>query len=413
MDLTRKASFEEMDLQDPLAAKRALFDIPEGLVYLDGNSLGCLPKATVVRVQDVVTREWGQDLITSWNKADWIGLSARVGDQIARLVGAKSGEVVAADSTSINVFKMIAAAVRMQKGRKKIVSDTANFPTDLYMMEGVIKHCAPDMELVLADEKNILDHLDEDVAVLSLTHVNFKSGRMYDMAAITKAAQEKGILTVWDLSHSAGAVPVDLNGANADFAVGCGYKYFNGGPGAPAFLFIAERHQEVAEPPLSGWMGHSSPFAFDLSYSPADGAKRHLCGTPSVIGMSALHESLKVFDDVTMAQLREKSLKLSSMFIKLVEENCAEHGFELITPRDEAQRGSQASFAHPEGYAIMQALIADGVVGDFRAPNVVRFGFTPLYVGYADVYEAVERLKRIMDQRLWVQPAYQEKSAVT
>lgn len=404
---------KDLDRKDPLRDKRKEFALPKGKIYLDGNSLGCLPKATVSRVNDVVTWEWGEDLITSWNKADWINLPARVGAQIARLVGAEADEVVAADSTSVNLFKVLSSALKMQSGRTKIISEKGNFPTDLYMMQGLIEQLGGQHELVMVDDDKVMDHLDDDVAVLSLTHVNYKSGQFYDMAAITKAAQDKGILVIWDLSHSAGALPVDLNGANADFAVGCGYKYLNGGPGAPAFLFVARRHHDKAQPPLSGWMGHAAPFEFDADYRPALGVKRHLCGTPPVIGMSALEESLKVFDDVDMAKIRKKSVALTNLFIELVEDKCADQGFELASPRDADARGSQVSFSHKDGFAIMQALIDHGVVGDFRAPNIVRFGFTPLYVGYEDVWNAVLILEKIMKNDIWKQDKYHVKSAVT
>ncbi len=404
---------KDLDRKDPLREKRKEFSLPKGKIYLDGNSLGCLPKATVTRVNDVVTWEWGEDLITSWNKAEWINLPARVGEQIARLIGAKADEVVAADSTSVNLFKVLSAALKMQSGRTKIISEKGNFPTDLYMMQGLIEQLGGQHELVMVDDDKVLDHLDDDVAVLSLTHVNYKSGQFYDMAAITKAAQDKGIMVIWDLSHSAGALPVDLNGANADFAVGCGYKYLNGGPGAPAFLYVASRHHDKAQPPLSGWMGHAAPFEFDRDYRPADGIKRHLCGTPPVIGMSALEESLKVFDDVDMKKLRKKSVALTDLFIALVEEKCADYGFELASPREASVRGSQVSFSHKDGFAIMQALIDHGVVGDFRAPDIVRFGFTPLYVGYEDVWNAVLILEKIMKKDIWKQDKYHVKSAVT
>jgi len=411
-----RADFLKMDQADPLAPCRERFLLRNGLIYLDGNSLGALPAAAPERMQHAVTREWGMDLISSWNVNRWIDLPQRVGDRIGALVGAAPGQAVAGDSTSVNLFKLLAAALKMApEGRRVILSDPGNFPTDLYMVQGLRELVGENRcELRLVDETEITGALTDDVALVMLTHVNFRSGRMHDMQAVTRAVQASGALMLWDLSHSAGAVPVDLDGCNADFAVGCGYKYLNGGPGAPAFLYVAARHRERVSQPLAGWMGHESPFVFDINYAPAAGVSRYLCGTPPVLGMLMLETALEsCWDGVDMAQVREKSLRLGDLFIELVEKRCAGHGFTLASPRKQALRGSQVSFAHPDGYAIMQALIKADVVGDFRAPDLLRFGFTPLYTRYVDIWDAVDRLTAIMQQRSWDKPEFHQRAAVT
>lgn len=403
-----------LDAQDSLADFRGQFQLEEGLIYLDGNSLGPLPKATMARMQEAITVEWGRDLITSWNKHGWMDLPRSLGNKIAPLIGAEQGQVVVGDSTSVNVFKLLAAGLKMNPGRKVILSDPGNFPTDLYMIQGLREFLGDDrVEMRLADETEIIDAVDDDTAVVLLTHVNFRTGRMYDMKAVTEAVQAKGAVIVWDLCHSAGAVPVDLAGCNADMAVGCSYKYLNGGPGAPAFVYVAPRHQDKVIQPLSGWHGHAHPFTFDVDYTPAETASRYLCGTPAVLSMRALEPALDMWGQVDMRQVREKSVKLCEMFIELVESRCAGHGFELASPRDAAMRGSQVSFGHRDGYAIVQALIADKVIGDFRAPNLMRFGFTPLYTSYADVWDAVDRLVRIMETRAYDRPEFKTRAAVT
>ena len=403
-----------LDKQDKLAGFRDRFQLEEGLIYLDGNSLGPLPKATMERMQSAIAVEWGQDLITSWNKHGWMDLPRSLGNKIAPLVGAEQDQVVVGDSTSVNVFKLLAAGLKMNPGRKVILSDPGNFPTDLYMIQGLREFLGDDqVEMRLADETEVVDAVDENTAVVLLTQVNFRSGRMYDMKAVTEAVQAKGALMVWDLCHSAGAVPVDLAGCNADMAVGCSYKYLNGGPGAPALLYVAPRHQDKVVQPLSGWHGNAHPFTFDLGYTPSNTVSRYLCGTPSVLSMRALEVALDMWSEVDMQMVREKSIKLCDMFIDLVESRCAGHGFELASPRDASQRGSQVSFGHEEGYAIVQALIADKVVGDFRAPNIMRFGFTPLYTSYVDVWDAVDRLVRIMDGKVYDQPEFKVRAAVT
>lgn len=419
-----------LDAADPLAPLRDQFQIPHGLIYLDGNSLGVLPRRTAARVQQVLGEEWGQGLIRSWNSAGWMHLPQRVGDKIARLVGAGEGELVVADSTSVNLFKVLSAAMGMASAdapqRRRIVSERSNFPTDLYIAQSVAaRHGA---ELVLIDDADtIAARLGSDVALLMLTHVNYRSGRMHDMAALTAAAHAAGVLTVWDLAHSAGAVPVDLKGADADFAVGCGYKYLNGGPGAPAFVWAHPRHVERSQQPLSGWMGHAAPFEFTPQYRPAPGIARFLCGTPAVLAMAALEcgvDSVLAAETLGgMPALRAKSLALSRAFAELVERRCSGHGLRLASPRDDAQRGSQVCLAHPDiGYPVMQALIARSVIGDFRAgdpshaadaQDILRFGFTPLYLSFVDVWDAVDHLKRVLDSGEWREARFNQRAAVT
>ena len=401
-----------LDATDPLKAFRDRFTLPEGVIYLDGNSLGALPKTAGERVAEAVATEWGEGLIRSWNSHDWIGAPARVGGKIARLIGAAPHEVVVADSTSVNLYKLIVAAMRKQAGRKTILSEPGNFPTDLYVAQGAAELLA-DAELRLLPAEQLARSIDADTALVMLTHVHYKSGAKHDMAAITRRAHAAGALVLWDLSHSAGAVEVDLNGAGADLAVGCGYKYFNGGPGAPAFLFVAERHQANLRSPLTGWMGHAAPFAFGDDYQPAAGIDRFLCGTPSVLAMLALEVGIEQFDGTDMAAVSAKSQKLCSLFIDLVEDRCAGLGLTLATPRDPAARGSHVSFAHEHAYPIMQALIERGVIGDFRAPDIIRFGFTPLYVGFEDVWRAVDVLLEILTTGAWRAERFQTRSRVT
>jgi kynureninase len=400
------------DAADPLRGFRDRFTLPQGVIYLDGNSLGALPVAAAQRLREAVDQEWGQGLIRSWNTADWIGAPARVGAKIAGLIGAGPHEVVCADSTSINIFKLVVAALRHQPGRKVIVTEPGNFPTDLYMAQGVAE-LMNGVSLRVVPAGQVLEAIDEDVALVMLTHVHYKTGAKLDMAGITARAHDKGALMMWDLSHSAGAVEVDLNGAGADLAVGCGYKYLNGGPGAPAFLFVAERLQGALTSPLTGWMGHSAPFQFVDDYSPADGIGRFLCGTPSVLAMTALEVGVDLFTEASMVVVEAKARRLCSTFIDLVEDRCAGFGLELATPRDPAVRGSHVSFAHPDGYAIMQAMIARGVIGDFRAPDVLRCGFTPLYVGFEDVWRAVEIVRDILATGAWREERFQVRSKVT
>ena len=401
----------QLDADDPLKDFRARFDLPPGVVYLDGNSLGALPKATADRIADVVGREWGQDLIRSWNSNNWIEAPRRVGAKIARLIGAEPHEVVAADSTSINVFKALSACLQLRPGRTTILTERGNFPTDGYMMQGLAAMSGGKVTAKLVETEEIEDALDDDVAALLLTQTHYKTGRLHDMTALTDAAHAAGALTIWDLSHSAGALPVDLDGARADFAVGCGYKYLNGGPGAPAFIYAAERHHDDVMPALSGWLGHARPFDFLDDYEPAGGIDRFQCGTPGILGMAALECGLDLMLEADMKDIRAKSIALCDLFIELVETRL--DGFEIVTPRDGEARGSQVSMTHEHGYPIMQALIERGVIGDFRAPDILRFGFTPLYTRYEDVWRAVETLAEIMESGAWQDERFAVRSAVT
>lgn len=401
---------EALDAADPLAHCRARFALPAGMIYLDGNSLGALPAAAARRVAATVEQEWGNDLIASWNKHDWIGASQRLGARIAPLIGARPSEVLVADSTSINLFKLLAAALGARPGRKTILSEAGNFPTDLYIAQGLAA-LVPGVRLRTVEPGAIESALGDDTAVLMLTQIDYRGGRRHDMAALTAAAHRAGALALWDLSHSAGAIAVDLNGAGADLAVGCGYKYLNGGPGAPAFLFVAEALRDQLASPLSGWFGHADPFAFEPGYRPADGIARFQSGTPSIIALAALEAGLATFDGLTMADLEAKSRALSEAFIALVEERCP--GLTLASPRVSAERGSHVVFAHPDGYALMQALIERGLIGDFRAPDLVRFGFAPLYNGFADIWRAVDIIANVLDRRSWDQPRFRQRARVT
>ncbi len=401
----------EQDRDDPLAHKRECFALPRDVIYLDGNSLGVLPAHVPARMQQVVAEEWGQSLIRGWNDHAWIDLPEKVGNRIGRLIGAEPGSVVACDSTTINVFKVLSAALALRPDRSVIVSDKGNFPTDLYVADGLTKLLDKGHILRLVEPENVTQAISEDVAVVMLTEVDYKTGRRHDMKAITEMAHAAGALMIWDLAHSAGAFPVDLAGAGADFAVGCGYKYLNGGPGAPAFLYVAPRHQDNVRPALTGWMGHQAPFAFDLDYRPATGIDRMRVGTPPVLSLSALDAALDVFDDVDMEELRRKSISLSELFIREVESR--KIGLELASPRDPNERGSQVSFRFKEGYALMQALISCGVIGDFRAPDIVRFGFTPLYISHADVLRAVDTLEKILITRMWDREEFKKRQKVT
>jgi kynureninase len=418
-----------LDAADPFAPLRAQFSLSaadaEGLIYLDGNSLGALPAATPARVAAVVQDEWGAGLIRSWNTAGWIDLGQRIAGKIAPLIGARSEEVVVADSTSANLYKILSAAIAIAKSRAgsgtRILSERSNFPTDLYIADTLAR--ANGFELALADADDVPAQLDERVAVLMLTHVNYRTGRMHRMAEVTRSAHHAGALVVWDLAHSAGAVPVDLNGAGADFAVGCGYKYLNGGPGAPAFAWAHQRHvtwmdREGWRQPLSGWLGHAAPFAFTPDYQPGAGMSRFVCGTPPMLAMAALEcgvDTVLAADAIGgMSAIRAKSIALTNLFIDLVESRCAGHGLELVTPREPADRGSQASFAHATaGYPMMQALIARGVIGDFRAPDILRFGFTPLYTRFVDIWDAVARFEQVLASGEWREPRFNVRAAVT
>ena len=396
------------DLDDPLAPLRLQFDLPDGVIYLDGNSLGARPKAALARAQHVITAEWGTDLIRSWNTAGWFDLPKRLGDRLAPLLGAGTGEVVITDTTSVNLFKALAAALQMQAtdparaARRTIVSERSNFPTDLYMAQGLAAWLDRGYQLRLVDSPDELAQaIDADCAVAMLTHVNYRTGYQHDMAAISSHCHAQGALALWDLAHSAGAVPLDLNGAGADLAVGCTYKYLNGGPGSPAFIWVPEQHQARFRQPLSGWWGHAAPFAMEPGFAPADGIARALCGTQPIVSLALVECGLEIFAQTSMEAIRRKSLALTDLFIALVEQRCASHPLGLVTPREHARRGSQVSFTHPHGYAVMQALIARGVIGDYREPAIMRFGFTPLYTSFADVWHAVEILRDILDTQAY------------
>ena len=398
-----------LDAGDPLKEFRERFDVPEGVIYLDGNSLGCLPKATPERLEQVVREEWGRDLIRSWNSAGWIDLSSKIGTKIAPLIGARADEVIACDSTSINLFKLISAALAMRPGRKVVLSEPGNFPTDLYMIEGLERQGLAERRL--APREALADAPDGDVALLLLTHTHYKTGELFDMAALTHAAHEAGALVLWDLSHSGGALPVDLNGCEADFAVGCGYKYFNGGPGAPAYAFVAERHLKAARQPLTGWMGHAAPFAFSDDYKAAPGVEKLLCGTPPILGLAALEVGVDLVAEIGVDRLYEKSQALSEFFRQCLSERGVV--LDLVSPTDPDARGSQLSFRHDEAYAICQALIARGVIGDFRDPDILRFGFAPAYLRFEDMAEAARHLAEVLETGEWQCAEFRQRAAVT
>ena len=404
-----------LDDADPLAGLRDSFTLPADVIYLDGNSLGALPRAVPDRIAATVTGDWGDGLIRSWNDADWINAPRRVGAKIAPLIGAAPDNVIAADSTTVNLFKVLSAALALRPRRRKIITETRNFPTDNYIAEGVIRQTGGAHRLVHADDvTTIADLLDDDVAVLMLTHVNYRDGSVHDMAGLTRAAHDAGALVIWDLAHSAGVMPLDLAGCDVDFAVGCGYKFLNGGPGAPAFLYVSSRHLGGDGQPLSGWFGHADPFGFAPHYRPAGDITQYLCGTPPVISMVALEAALDLWDGIDMRQIHAKARQLTGYFIDLVEARCGGHGLALISPRDAALRGAQVAFTHATGgHAIIAALIAEGVIGDFRAPDVLRFGFAPLYTRFVDVWHAVDRLAGILDQRRWDRPEFHLRRKVT
>ncbi len=398
-----------LDAADPLAQFRERFAVPEGVIYLDGNSLGVLPKATPERLAQVVREEWGEGLIRSWNTAGWIELPRRVGAKIAPLIGARPNEVIACDSTSVNLFKLISAALAMRPGRKAILSEPGNFPTDLYMIEGLEKQGLAERRL--APRESIAEVLDQDVALLLLTHTHYKTGEIFDMKALTHAAHQAGALVLWDLSHSCGAMPVDLNACEADFAVGCGYKYLNGGPGAPAFLYVAQRHLSAAQQPLTGWMGHNAPFVFSDDYQPALGIEKMLCGTPPILGLAALEVGAELIAEIGAHRLYAKSQQLSEFFRQCLSEMGV--ALELVSPADPGKRGSQLSFRHPEAYAICQALIARRVIGDFRDPDILRLGFAPAYLRFADIAEAARHLAEVLESEEWHRDEFRERAAVT
>ena len=422
---TTREDLLENDKNDVLASFRDRFSLPDGLIYLDGNSLGPLPLGAAERAANVINDEWAHGLIRSWNTAGWFEMPTRLGNKLSQLIGGSDGECVVTDTTSLNLFKAIASAVRIQQqdapSRRVILTERDNFPTDIYIAEGISDflnsanaESGAHYEVRLIDENLSLEEaLDDSVAVLALSHVNYRTGAMWDMHAVTAAAHAAGALAIWDLAHAAGAVPVDLNGANADYAVGCTYKYLNGGPGSPAFIWVNARHQGRFWQPLTGWWSHAAPFEMEDSYTAADDVRRFLCGTQPITSMAMIECGLDVALDADMEQVRAKSLALTDLFIALVNERCGDFGLELITPENHAERGSHVSFRHPEGYAIIQALIGRGVIGDYREPEVLRFGITPLYLSYTDIWDAVEILRDILETRAWDVPAYRNRNAVT
>ncbi|MBA2931574.1 kynureninase [Pseudomonas sp. CCUG 57209] len=416
--MTTRSHCQTLDAQDPLAPLRNQFSLPEGVIYLDGNSLGARPVASLARAQQVIAEEWGNGLIRSWNSAGWADLSQRLGNRLAPLIGARDGEVVITDTTSINLFKVLSAALTVQRQRaaerKVIVSEASNFPTDLYIAEGLAELLQQGYYLRLVNSPDELPQaIDADVAVVLLTHVNYKTGYMYDMQALTALSHECGALSIWDLAHSAGAVPIDLHNAGADYAIGCTYKYLNGGPGSQAFVWVNPALVDLVRQPLSGWFGHTRQFAMEANYAPSAGIARYLCGTQPITSLAMVECGLAIFEQTDMASLRTKSLALTDLFIELVEARCAAHGLVLITPREHARRGSHVSFEHPEGYAVIQALIARGVIGDYREPRIMRFGFTPLYTSFTEVWDAVEILGEILDENTWDQPQFKVRHSVT
>jgi kynureninase len=407
MTLLTRAIFESFDRADPLRSFRDKFAMPQGVIYLDGNSLGALPRASSARLQRVVETEWGQDLIQSWNKNAWMDLQLRVGEKIGALIGAQPGETIVADSTSVNLFKALGAALRLNANRRVILTETGNFPTDIYIAEGLVEFLGGSHELRLVEADQIEALIDTDVATLMLTHVDYRTGRMWDMRRVTALARSAGVVTIWDLSHSAGAVPVDLDDAGPDFAVGCGYKYLNGGPGAPAFLYVAKRHIGHLAMPLTGWLGHAKPFAFETHFRPADGIARARVGTPPILSLVPLEVGVDIVADATIAALRAKSVRQTDLLMAIVAQELREFGVETVSPADATLRGSQVCLHHPQAWPITQALIARGIIGDFRAPNILRLGIAPLYIGFSELWDAVAAIKEIMSSGSWNQPEFQ------
>jgi kynureninase len=404
---------QALDAADPLAGLKAAFALPAGVIYLDGNSLGPPPLAVHERMAQVTRREWGEGLVRSWNTADWIGAPLRVGDKIARLIGAKPGEVTVADSTTVNLFKLAAGALSLRPGRRTILSEAGNFPTDLYALQGLEALLGARATLKTVAPQDLVAAIDEDTACVVLTQVHYKTSRRWDLAAVTASAHAKGALMLWDLCHSAGAIAVDLNGAQADLAIGCSYKYLNGGPGAPAFLFVAKRHQAAIMSPLTGWMGHAEPFAFEDGYRAAADIRGQITGTPPILGLAALEAGVDLQLQADPALVEAKGRALTGLFIDEVEGRAADPALTLTGPRSLAERGLHVSFAHPEGYALVQAMMAKGVIGDFRAPDIARFGFSPLFLSYTEVWDAAHALADVLATRGWDRPAFRTRATVT
>ncbi|MDH3716471.1 MAG: kynureninase [Gammaproteobacteria bacterium] len=409
--LTRE-QLAERDAGDALAPVRERFFIPPATIYLDGNSLGPMPRAVPAHVRNVIENQWGEDLITSWNRHDWVNMPKRLGEKLAPLLGAAPGQVAVADSTSVNLFKVLSAALAVRGQRSVVLSEAGNFPTDLYVAQGLVASCDCTLKLAATSDE-VVAALDEDTAVLMLTQVDFRSGELHDIARVSEAAHEAGALVIWDLAHSAGAVPLQLDAWQVDLAIGCGYKYLNGGPGAPAFVYVNQAFQARFQPLLQGWFAHARPFDFDPQFVAADGIRRALCGTPPVLSMAALEVGLETFDGVEMAQVREKSLALTDSFMAVLQQECGDYGMQIVSPREPARRGSQVAVKHPDAYAAMQALIARGVIGDFRSPDIMRFGFAPLYIRFVDVWDAVATLQEIFATRSYDDPLYRARAEVT
>ncbi|NMO02689.1 kynureninase [Gordonia sp. TBRC 11910] len=413
MTVTSRADCVELDDRDPLAAVRTRFELSPDLIYLDGNSLGPLPSGTAARMTEVIQAQWGQDLIRSWNDAGWFDKPLTVGDRLAPLVGAGPGEVVVCDSTSVNLFKAFTAALELRPGRSVVISETRIFPTDLYMLQGAMEFLGGYRRELIGEGVSLEDLLSDEVAVVVLSHVDYVTGRVHDMRAVTELIHRHGALVIWDLCHSVGALPIALNDCEVDFAVGCTYKYLNGGPGAPAFVFVSRQHQPDAVQPLSGWHGHAAPFAFDADYQPAAGVARFRVGTPLVLSYVPLEVSLDLWDQIDLSEVRTKNQRLTDLFIDLVERDCADLGLQLASPRSAAERGSQVALRHEASYQVVQALIARGVIGDFRAPDVMRFGFPATYVKYADVWDAVQILRDVLITGQWRDARFAVRSTVT
>ena len=413
-NLTRE-DFIKLDTLDSIKKVREQFALPKDVIYFDGNSLGPLPKNTIKSLDSVIQREWGDGLIRSWNDENWINLPRNLGNQIAPLIGAKEGEVIVVDSTSVNLFKVLSSALMLNKNRKVIVSEAANFPSDLYILEGVNNMFGESYERCLIDEGDdeIEKYIDSSTAVVVLSHINYKTGRITDLKKITTFAHEKGALVVWDISHSVGVFPMNLHDLGVDFAVGCTYKHLNGGPGAPGFLFVHSSLIEKVSQPLTGWLGHIKPFDFEVEYKPANDINKFICGTPPIIAYKAIESGLEIFKDLSIIEIREKSIKLSEMFIQLIQQECTEFGFMLFSPKNSEQRGSQISFLHENAYSIIQALISHGIIGDYREPNVMRFGISPLYMRFEDVWNAITCLRKIMQTGEWQSEKFKNKNYVT
>jgi kynureninase len=408
-----RADCERLDRDDPIRAFRDRFRLPPGVIYLDGNSLGALPKAAARRVAEVVDVEWGEHLVDGWLKDNWMGLSEVLGDKVAKLIGADPGEVIVVDTTSINVHKVIAAAMLMRPDRRTLLTDSGNFPTDVYMAQGLVEFLERQHRIKVVGEEEVAEAIDEDTAAVFLTQLNYRTGRLHDMARITRAAHAKGALAIWDLAHTAGCVPIELNRIQADFAVGCGYKYLNGGPGAPAFVFAPKRHHDKVRQPLTGWLGHANPFEFGLDYKPAKGIRQWRASSPPILGIVAMEAGIDDMIEFGVERVREKSLALTGLFMNLVDARLARHGFSIATPRAPGSRGSQVALRHKNGWPVMQALKARKVIGDFREPDIVRFGFAAPYVRFVDIWDAVDHLTQVMETGEWKKPEFQAKKWVT